>query len=107
MIYESFKFKKSREPSDPLSVGMLLILAVATSIDALAVGITFSFFLAGSLIIAVIIIGLITFVLSYAGFYVGKIFGHVCESGIEAFGGLVLLGIGTKILVDHLFMAGT
>ncbi len=107
MIYESFKFKKSRKPSDPLSVGMLLILAVATSIDALAVGITFFFLLAGSLIIAVIIIGLITFVLSYAGFYIGKIFGHFCESGIEAFGGLVLLGIGTKILVDHLFMAGT
>ena len=83
-----------------------LILAVATSIDAFAVGITFSFLLAGSLIIAVIIIGLITFVLSYAGFYIGKSLGHFCESDIEALGGLILLGIGTKILLEHLFFSG-
>jgi len=100
MIYESFKIKHAPEQ---LSTAILLILAVATSIDALAVGITFSFFLAGSLIIAVIIIGLITFVLSYAGFYIGKHLGHFFESRIAAFGGLILICIGIKILLQHLF----
>ncbi|MFC1676260.1 manganese efflux pump MntP family protein [Planctomycetota bacterium] len=103
MIYESFKIKQAQKTTDVLSAAAILVLAVATSIDALAVGVTFSFLLAGSLIIAVIIIGLITFVLSYAGFFIGKSFGHFFETGIEAFGGLVLLGIGTKILIQHLF----
>ena len=105
MIYESFKIKQAQQRSDPLSTTMLLILAVATSIDALAVGVTFSFLLAGSLLIAVIIIGAVTFALSYAGFHIGKRFGHFFETGIEAIGGLVLLGIGIKILVEHLFFA--
>ena len=102
MIYESFQIKKAQEKSDPLSMRMLLILAIATSIDALAVGVTFSFLLAGSLMVAVIIIGVITFVLAYAGFYIGKRLGHFFETYIETFGGLVLLGIGAKILLEHL-----
>ena len=105
MIYESFKIKHAQEKSDSLSTAMLLVLALATSIDALAVGITFSFFLAGLLVIAVIIIGLITFALSYAGFYIGKRFGHFFETNIEALGGLILLGIGTKILLEHLLFS--
>lgn len=107
MIYESFKLKKPQKGFKPLSNSMLLVLAIATSIDALAVGITFSFLLENSLIIAVIIIGLTTFVLSYAGFYIGKHLGHFFESSIEALGGLVLLAIGTKILIEHLFFPGT
>ena len=103
MIYESFKIKRTQQQTDTLSAAMLLVLAFATSVDALAVGITFSFLLAGSLAIAVIIIGLITFALSYAGFYIGKSFGHFFETGIEALGGLILFGIGTKILLEHLF----
>jgi len=105
MIYESFKIKRAQEQADTLNAAMLLILALATSIDALAVGITFSFLLAGSLAIAVIIIGLITFAFSYAGFYLGKRFGHFFETGIEALGGLILLGIGTKILLEHVFFS--
>ena len=105
MIYESSKIKHAQQRSDTLSASMLLILALATSIDALAVGITFSFLLAGSLAIAVIIIGLITFVLSYAGFYIGKNFGHFFETGIEAIGGLILIAIGIKILLEHLFFS--
>jgi len=104
MIYESFKIKRAQQQAGTLSSAMLLILALATSIDALAVGITFSFLLAGSLAIAVIIIGVITFVLSYAGFYIGKSFGHFFETGIEAIGGLILIGIGVKILLEHLFV---
>jgi len=61
--------------------------------------------LVGSLAIAVIIIGLITFVLLYAGFYIGKSFGHFFEASIEALGGLILLAIGTKILLEHLFFS--
>ena len=103
MIYESFKIKRVQQQSDTISAAMLLVLAFATSIDALAVGITFSFLFAGSLAIAVIIIGLITFVFSYSGFYIGKRFDHFFETGIEAIGGLILLAIGTKILLEHLF----
>jgi len=104
MIYESFKIKHAQKQTDTLSAAMLLVLALATSIDALAVGITFSFLLAGSLVMAVVIIGAITFVLSYAGFYIGKSFGHFFETGIEAVGGLILIGIGVKILLKHLFI---
>lgn len=105
MIYESFKIKQAQRRAQTLSTTMILILALATSIDALAVGITFSFLLAGSVAIAVIIIGLITFVFSYGGFYIGKSFGHFFESVVEAAGGLILLAIGTKILLEHLFFS--
>lgn len=105
MIYESFKIKEAREQTDMLSTTAILVLALATSIDALAVGVTFSFLLAGSLAVAVIIIGLITFVLSYAGFYIGKSFGRFFETGIEAIGGLILIAIGTKILLEHLYFS--
>lgn len=103
MIYESFKIKQVQKKSAELSNTMLLILAVATSIDALAVGVTFGFLLPGSVILAVVIIGIITFVFSYTGFYIGKSFGHFFETGIEALGGLILIGIGSKILFEHLF----
>lgn len=103
MIYESFKIKRFQHRSNRLSIPILLALAVATSIDAFAVGVTLSFLLTGSLVMAVIIIGVVAFVLSYAGVYIGKSVGHFFETGIEALGGLVLLGIGTKILLEHLF----
>lgn len=105
MIYESLKIEQAEKRSGNISMKMLFALAVATSIDALAVGITFSFLLAGTLAIAVVIIGLVTFILSYGGFYLGKRFGHLFEAGIEAVGGLVLIGIGIKILVEHLSAA--
>ena len=106
MIYESFKIKQAQERSDRLSAAVLLILAITTSIDALAVGITFSFLLAGSLAVAVIIIGAVTFVFSYAGFYIGKSAGHFFENKIEIAGGIVLLCIGAKILLEHLIANG-
>ena len=103
MIYESLKIKQAQKETVTLSAAMVLVLAVATSIDALAVGVTFSFLLASSLAIAVIIIGLITFCLSYMGFFIGKRCGHFFETKIEIIGGLILIGIGTKILLEHLF----
>jgi len=100
MIYESFKIKRAEKNYDPTSLLTLLALAVATSIDALAVGITLSL-IATSIIIAVAIIGLVTFVLSYLGVCIGKRFGHFFESKIEILGGIILIAIGLKILLQH------
>jgi len=85
----------------PFDTGVLLILALATSIDALAVGITFSV-LSVSIILPVITIGLVTFVLSAAGVQIGVKGGHFFENKIEIAGGLILIGIGVKILIGHL-----
>ena len=101
MIYESFKIKSIEKKFDPSNIFVLLMLSVATSIDALAIGITLSL-LTSSIIAAVIIIGLVTFVLSYLGVYIGKKFGHFFENKIEAVGGIILIGIGVKILCGHL-----
>ena len=101
MLYESTKIKPARQNPEHLNILVLLALSVATSIDALAVGITLSIFKI-SIVAAAVIIGLITFVLSYIGVFIGKNFGHFFENKIEALGGLVLIGIGFKILLEHL-----
>ena len=100
MICESFKI----EPGDrknPADVAVLLALSIATSIDALAVGITLSLIVT-SMVLAVTVVGAMTFVLSYAGIQIGKRFGHLFESKIEALGGLMLIGLGVKIFLEHL-----
>ncbi|MBN1391644.1 MAG: manganese efflux pump [Sedimentisphaerales bacterium] len=102
MIYESFKISPAGGNFNPENVLALLVLSVATSIDALVVGITLSF-LQVSILTDVIIIGLITFALSYLGVFIGKRFGHFFESKIEAVGGLVLIALGLKILIQHIF----
>ena len=102
MIYESFKIKSVEENPDPSNIFVLLVLSIATSIDALAVGISLSL-IAGSIAVAAIIIGLVTFILSYLGVCIGKRFGHFFESKMEALGGVILIGIGTKVLIEHLF----
>jgi len=101
MIYESFKIEPIKKDAQPASGVVLLVLSIATSIDALAVGITLPL-LNVPLIISISIIGLITFILSYLGVYIGKKFGHFFESRIEVIGGVVLTTIGIKILVEHL-----
>ena len=101
MIYESFKIRPAKGNFDPANTLVLLVLSVATSIDALAIGLTLSL-LEISIIIAVIIIGVVTFMLSYAGVVVGKRFGHFFENRIEAVGGVILIVIGLKILLQHL-----
>jgi putative Mn2+ efflux pump MntP len=100
MIYESFKIESAEKNLDPSNVLVLLILALATSIDALAIGITLSL-IVSSIAVAVIIIGLVTFVLSYLGVFIGKRFGHFFENKIEALGGLILIGLGVKIVLEH------
>ncbi len=101
MIYESFKISSAEDNFNPSKILILLILSVATSIDALAIGITLSF-LRISLVTAVVIIGLVTFILSYLGVFIGKRFGHFFENKIEAIGGAILIGLGLKILFEHL-----
>ncbi len=102
MIYESFQIKSAHQNFDVSNLLVLLVLSVATSIDALAVGVTLSL-LRISLVTAVTVIGLVTFVLSYLGTYIGNRFGHFCESKIEAIGGLILIGLGLKIVIEHLY----
>lgn len=101
MIYESITVQSSKKEINPLNVYVLLVLSVATSIDALAVGISFAF-LKVSIVTPVIIIGTVTFLLSYLGVYIGDRIGHFFENKIEIAGGILLIGIGIKILVEGL-----
>jgi len=101
MIWESFKIEAPGRNVDPSNTLVLLTLSLATSIDALAVGVTLSLLVA-NLVVAVAVIGSVTFALSYAGVSIGKRFGHFFESRIEAIGGLILIGLGLKILAGHL-----
>ena len=89
------------ESDDSLSVKAMFPLAVATSIDALAVGITYAF-LKVDIVPAVSFIGIITFVLSSIGVKMGNIFGTKYKSKAEFAGGIVLILIGLKILLEHL-----
>lgn len=101
MVYGAFKIKEvERKPADPANLSALFVLSVATSIDALAVGFTLSL-VTHSIGLAVGLIGFITFLLSYLGYYIGKRFGHFFENKIEIVGGLILIGIGIKILLCH------
>jgi putative Mn2+ efflux pump MntP len=102
MIYESFRVKSASKNLNLSNIFVLLVLSVATSIDALAVGVTISLITA-TVARAVIIIGLVTFMMSYLGVFIGKKFGHFFESRVEAVGGAVLIGIGLKILFEHLW----
>lgn len=102
MIYESFQLDTDSKPSDPRKLGVLLLLAIATSIDALATGLSFAF-LNVTIITPSIIIGCVTFLISLVGVLIGKKIGHFFEKKIEIIGGLILIGIGLKILVQHLF----
>ena len=83
----------------------ILPLAVATSIDALAVGVTFAF-LDVDIVSAVTFIGIITFIFSAVGVKIGSIFGAKYKSKSEFLGGLVLICIGVKILLEHLNIIG-
>ena len=102
MIHESFKTEEKKESFDPLNIYVLFTLAIATSIDAFAVGISLSF-LNVAIIRPVLVIGAITFAMSFAGAYIGDMFGHLFEKKLMVIAGMVLVGIGSKILAEHLF----
>jgi putative Mn2+ efflux pump MntP len=85
---------------DIQSLGNLFLLAVATSIDALAVGLTFSIVNRG-IYLPALIIGCVTFGVCFVGFQCGKKIGLIFEAGSQVVGGLILIGIGVKILLEH------
>ena len=99
MIKESFG--EAEKLNDDFGVKTMILLAVATSIDALAVGITFAF-LQVHIVPAAVMIGVITFALSAVGIYVGNRFGARYKAKAELAGGIILILIGTKILFEHL-----
>lgn len=103
MIRESLsKEEKEEAEMGAVSHKELLVLAVATSIDALAVGVTFSMLeLAVSIGAAVALIGCTTFVISLGGVYVGNVFGARYKGKAEFVGGVILILIGVKILLEH------
>lgn len=102
MIQEAFqKDKDEDEYNEDISVKTMMILSIATSIDALAVGITFAFFKV-DLVLAVSLIGIITFILSVLGTKIGNRFGDKYKSKAELIGGIILILIGLKILLEHL-----
>lgn len=92
-------------PDASFSPGAMLPLAIATSIDALAVGVTFAF-LEVRIVPAVSFIGWITLILSAVGVKIGNVFGLKYKSKAELFGGIVLMAMGLKILIEHLFFGG-
>ncbi len=100
MIREALS-KEEESINDSVDFRNMLVLAVATSIDALAVGITFAF-LDVSIVPAVSFIGIITFTLSMAGVKVGNLFGMRYKSRAELAGGIILICIGLEILLEHL-----
>ena len=102
MIWESFRPEKERtQTGDPTRGMTLMVLSVATSIDAMAVGLSFAF-LKMPVIHASVVIGMVCFLMTAAGMIFGRKLGALFGKKAELAGGLVLLGIGIKILWDHL-----
>lgn len=99
MIYDSTK-KEAKKIENRLNIITLLTLSVATSIDALAVGLSFAF-LQIYITTPIIIIGIVTFILSLMGFFFGNTAGNLLGNRIKIVGGLILIGIGIKILIEH------
>ena len=87
--------------NDNVDFRTMIVLAIATSIDALAVGVTFAFFKV-NLILAIVLIGIITFALSILGVIIGNKFGDKLQNKAELTGGVILILIGLKILLEHL-----
>lgn len=100
MLKEAFS-NKSENRNDNVDFKTMIVLAIATSIDALAIGITFAF-LKVNLILSVLMIGIITFILSIIGVKIGNKFGDRYERKAEMAGGLILILMGIKILLEHL-----
>lgn len=103
MVYEALTEKEDGDNNaNPLSFKTLTILAIATSIDALAVGITFAT-IATPVILSSLIIGITTFFISFSGVYLGSRCGDIFGNKAEIAGGVILIIIGLKILIEHLF----
>lgn len=104
MIHEALD-NDEEEADASLDVKPMFLLAVATSIDALAIGITFAF-LKVNIIPAVCFIGIVTFIISFAGVKIGNVFGARYKNKAEIVGGIILILLGLKILLEHLGFLG-
>ena len=100
MIKEAVGNDDDEESNADFSIKALFVLAVATSIDALAAGVSFAF-LKTDIISSIIIIGITTFLFSIVGFKIGNIFGNRYKKRAELVGGVILITIGLKILIEH------
>lgn len=101
MIKEAFSKDESCEANDSVDIKTMFLLAVATSIDALAVGVTYAF-LQVAIVPAVSFIGVTTLLLSVIGVKIGNVFGMKYKSRAELTGGIILIVMGLKILLEHL-----
>ncbi len=105
MLLEAFKIKEvESRPNDPTNLTVVFTLSVATSIDALAVGVTLSL-ITEHVYTAAAVIGVITFLISWIGWWIGQKIGSFFENKLEIVAGLVVIGIGIKILLEHLLKA--
>lgn len=104
MVHEALD-NDEEEADASLDVKTMFLLAVATSIDALAIGITFAF-LKVNIIPAVCFIGIVTFIISFAGVKIGNVFGARYKNKAEIVGGVILILLGLKILLEHLGFLG-
>lgn len=102
MLMEACSKKEEEELDESLDVKTMFLLAVATSIDALAVGITLAFLPDTNVPVAVLFIGTITFLLSTFGVKIGNVFGERYKKKAEITGGVILILLGIKILLEHL-----
>lgn len=101
MIKEALSKKDDEEANDKIDFKTMIVLAIATSIDALAVGVTLAF-LSVNILVAISLIGIITFILSMIGVKIGNKFGDKYETKAEFAGGFILILLGIKILLEHL-----
>lgn len=102
MIYDSFA-EPIEDDIAKVTNKVLLILAIATSIDAMAAGFTLTL-MAPTIVVSVFLIGVTTFIFSYIGVFIGSHGGAYLESKAEFLGGIVLIAIGLKILIEHTLM---
>jgi len=101
MVMESFRQEEKIHKTDPTKGWSLAMLSVATSIDALAVGLSFAF-LKLPIFFPSIIIGIVAFIMTMAGMIFGKKLGRVMGKKVEIIGGFILIAIGVKILIEHM-----
>lgn len=101
MIWEGFEKESDEEREDQTRGWPLLLLSIATSIDALAVGFSFSV-LKNPILLPAIIIGIVCFLITITGMIFGKVLAKLFGKKVEIFGGIVLIAIGVKILIDHM-----
>ena len=104
MIYEAFQIESVENRSDPMDIAVIFTLSIATSIDAFAAGVSFALLNIG-VIVPVIIIGIITFIMSFIGVWIGDRGTHFFEKKMEVAAGVVLIAIGIKVLISHLVSA--